>query len=152
MFIMPCVHAASFYVKRPVSFKLHRPSNNILSLDIRYRGTRWTISRELSDAQIDLLIPPPCQIRSGERFPLPVVVRVRGRSRDVSLSVNFAGSSAQWSCGVLSKSSGCCYIFPSRVLHQPGIWTVRVYTQDESEFSVGFEISCVGSIHTREYG
>ncbi|KAL3469671.1 hypothetical protein BJX99DRAFT_240845 [Aspergillus californicus] len=122
----------------------------LFMLKDQYQGARWWIGHEFSDGQIDILVPPPCQIRSGETFPLPVVARVRGKYRDLSLSVTFGGSSVQWSYRTISNRSDRCYIFLSRVLRQPGSWTLRLFSQDTSEFSVGFEISCVGSIHTGE--
>ena len=115
-----------------------------LTRDIRYQGARWTISQELSNGKVDVLVPPPRRIRSFENFPLPVIARVRGRSRKISLSVSSGGLSVQWDQKTLLRSSSDHYhIFHSRPLRRTGSWMLRLDTQDECDFSAGFEISCV---------
>ena len=87
----------------------------------------------VSNEKIDVLVPPPRRIRSFEDFPLPVVARIRGRSRDLSLTVTSGASSDQWSLRTSRSRSDHCYIFHSRALHHTGSWTLRLYIQDESE-------------------
>jgi len=114
-----------------------------LTRDKRYQGARWTISQELSDGKVDVLVPPPRRIRSLENFPLPVIARVRGKSRKIALSISSGGLSVPWDQRTLRSSSDHYHIFHSQPLRRTGSWTLRLDTQDECDFSVGFEISYV---------
>ncbi|KAL2829890.1 hypothetical protein BJY01DRAFT_121811 [Aspergillus pseudoustus] len=102
----------------------HMVMQRLFNIKQQYQGARWTISQELSNGKVDVLVPPPRRIRSFENFPLPVIARVRGRSRKISLSVSSGGLSVQWDQRTLRSSSDYYHTFHSRPLRRTGSWTL----------------------------